>query len=83
MVVNVLLITNVTIKSTRKDDIYIGNRVNEFIEYYNNYQGEKVEIKLNHMGLMGALYNLDDLDIKNYVLNQEKEFETEGYFFKY
>ena len=83
MVVNVLLITNVTIKNTRKDDIYIGNRVNEFIEYYNNYQGEKVEIKLNHMGLMGALYNLDDLDIKNYVLNQEKEFETEGYFFKY
>ncbi len=83
MIINASLIFYVTIKDTHKNDKYVGNKINEFLEYYNNHEEENVEIKLNHMGYQGALYNLDDLGIKNYVINQDKELEREGYFFKY
>lgn len=83
MVVNVSLVAYVTVKSTRESDVYIGKRVNEFLEYYNNNSNEELEIKLNHMGLQGVLYNLDDLGVKNYVVNQEKELKKEGFFFTY
>ena len=83
MIVNISLVTYITIKNTRSSDIYIGKRVNEFIEYYNEHTEEGIEIKLNHMGLQGVLYNLDDLGIENYAINQERVLEHEGYFFNY
>ena len=83
MIINVSLVAFTTIKNTRLNDDYVGKRVNEFIEYYNQHKENKLEIKLNHMGLQGVLYNLDDLGVKNYVINQEKELTKEGYFFNY
>ena len=83
MIINVLLVTYTVFRSTIRTDRYLGERVNQFVEYYNNHAEEGIEIKLNDKGLQGALYNLDDLGIKNYVVNPEMEVQSEGYFFKY
>lgn len=81
MLVNSLMVLYTTIKSTKASDEYIGKRVNEFIQYCQN--NENVEIELNHSGLQGVLYNLDDIGIKNYVVKKDIAVENEGYFFKY
>lgn len=81
MFVNVSLVSYTIVKSTKASDAYIGNRLNEFIQYYR--QNENVKIKLNHLGLQGVLYNLDDLGVENYEENQNIETSREGYFFTY
>ena len=42
-----------------------------------------VEIELNHSGVQGALYTLDDLGVKNYTIKEKIDNSREGYFFKY
>lgn len=81
MFANASIVLYTTIKSTKDNDAYIGKRVNDFVQYC--HDNEKVEIKLNHIGVQGALYNLDDLGIKNYEVKEDIELEKEGYFFKY
>lgn len=81
MLVNVSLVTYTTLKSTRANDIYAGNRINEFVQYA--HDNEIVEIKLNHSGVQGALYNIDDRGVSNYIVKDEIDTEREGYFFKY
>lgn len=84
MFVNVGLVTYTTIKSSKTTDKYIGDRINEFIIYYNEHAEEGIEIKLNHMGLQGVLYNLDDLNIQNYTVNEElTDLTRDGFMFKY
>ena len=50
-----------------------------------NYAKSKktVNIKLNHHGVQGIQYNLDDLNINNYVLSEDESLEKDGYLFKY
>lgn len=81
MLVNVSLVTYTMLKSTRANDIYVGNRINEFVQYA--HDNEIVEIKLNHSGVQGALYNIDDRGVSNYIVKEEIDTEREGYFFKY
>lgn len=81
MFINAGLVFYTTFRSTRNNDAYIGRKINEFVQY--SHDNEKVNIKLNHIGVQGALYNIDDLDIKNYEVKDEIESEKEGYFFKY
>lgn len=81
MLINVGLIFGVNIKSIKDNTIYIGNRLIEFKSYVQDK--ENVDIKLNHWGLQGALYNLDDIGIHNYTVKDEIMGENEGYFFKY
>lgn len=81
MFVNVSFVTYTTLKSTRANDIYVGNRINEFVQYA--HDNEIVEIKLNHSGVQGALYNIDDRGVSNYIVKDEIDTEREGYFFKY
>ena len=81
MFVNVSMVSYTIIKSTRNTDAYIGKRMNDFIQYC--HDNEKVDIKLDHIGVQGALYNLDDKGIKNYEVKEEIMGDREGYFFKY
>lgn len=81
MIVNVVLVSYTVLKSTRANDIYVGNRINEFVQYA--HDNEVIEIKLNHSGVQGALYNIDDRRVTNYIVKDDIEAEKEGYFFKY
>jgi hypothetical protein len=54
--------------------------VNDFRYYASEH--EEVEIKLEHHGIQGVQYNLDDLNISNYKLVEEDK-KTMGYGFKY
>lgn len=81
MFINASLVCYTIIKSAKENDKYVGNNLNTFLEYYR--QNENVQIKLNHLGLQGVLYNLDDLGVESYTENQEIDVERDGYFFKY
>ncbi|MCI8760720.1 MAG: hypothetical protein HFJ34_06400 [Clostridia bacterium] len=81
MIINASLVLGTTIKSTRNNDAYVGKKVNEFINYC--HDKETVEIQLNHIGVQGALYNLDDRGVKNYEIKEKIEGNREGYFFQY
>lgn len=81
MFINVGLIFKVNIKSIKDNTIYIGNRLKEFKTYAKDK--ENVDIKLNHWGLQGVLYNLDDMNIHNYTVKDEITGTNEGYFFSY
>lgn len=81
MFINVGLVTYTTLKSTKDNDAYVGQRINEFVQYC--HDNETVEIELNHSGVQGALYNIDDRDVTNYIIKETVEGEKEGYFFKY
>ncbi|CDE14461.1 putative uncharacterized protein [Clostridium sp. CAG:470] len=81
MFANAFIVLYVNTKSTRNNDQYVGNRLNEFLEYYRST--DNVEIELNHSGVQGALYTLDDLGVKNYTIKEKIDNSREGYFFKY
>lgn len=81
MIINSGLVFYVTVKSIRDNTVYVRNRLKEFETYVADK--ENVDIKLNHSGLQGVLYNLDDIGIHNYTVKDEIEGENEGYFFKY
>lgn len=81
MFVNTFMILYVNTKSARNNDQYVGNSLNEFLEYYRTIGN--VEIELNHSGVQGALYTLDDLGVKNYTIKEKIDNSREGYFFKY
>ena len=81
MFTNTCIVLYANVKKTKVSDQYIGNRLNEFLEYYRST--DNVEIKLNHSGVQGALYTLDDLGVTNYTIKDEIENEREGYFFTY
>lgn len=81
MLINVSLVIYANLKATRENDLYAGKKINEFVQYA--HDNEVVEIKLNHSGVQGALYNIDDRGVTNYIVKEEIEQEREGYFFKY
>ena len=76
-----ILILGVQMYSTRLNNGYIKGNMYEFIE--SSKENEKVEIKLDHHGAQGVLYNLDDLNINNYVLVDELDSERPAYKFVY
>lgn len=81
MFINVGLVSYTTLKSTKDNDAYVGQRINEFVQYC--HDNETVEIELNHSGVQGALYNIDDRNVTNYIIKETVEGEKEGYFFTY
>lgn len=81
MIFNSGLVFKVTLRNIKQNTEYAKNRIKYFKEYVADK--ENVEISLNHWGLQGALYNLDDANIHNYIVKEEVEGENEGYFFKY
>lgn len=81
MFINVGLVSYTTLVSTKNNDAYVGQRINEFVQYC--HDNETVDIELNHSGVQGALYNIDDRNVTNYVVRENIEGKNEGYFFKY
>ena len=81
MLINASLVLSTILKNTRDNDAYVGNRINEFVQYC--HDNEIVEIELNHKGVQGALYNIDDRGVKNYEVKENTGKNKEGYFFKY
>lgn len=80
-----LLINSLLILYTQVRFTYVNNGdkrrlVNDFRYYASEH--EEVEIKLEHHGIQGVQYNLDDLNISNYKLVEEDK-NTMGYGFEY
>lgn len=78
---NTALVLKVSISNMKTSTNYVRTKLQEFEKY--SKENEKVEIKLNDIVYQSILYNLDDLRINNYDVNQEKELEKELYFSKY
>lgn len=79
---NSFLVLNVQYSSIRNNDVYTKNIIFNFKQ--NALNNQSYEIRLNHSGLQGVLYNLDDLNINNYNIVKENEnLKREGYFFFY
>ena len=81
MLVNSILVCGTVLYSTKSNNAYIKRNINDSIQYFK--ENKNVDIKLNHIGLQGVLYNLDDLKIKNYTINQNIKAERDGYFYRY
>jgi len=65
---------------------YIKNKefntnLKEFKKYSKN--NKEVNIRLKHRGIQGIQYNLDDIKINNYNLEEDESLEKEGYYFYY
>jgi hypothetical protein len=78
---NTAFIAKISLSNIRITSREIKARLQEFKNY--SMENEKVEIKLNDIVYQSILYNLDDKQIHNYTVNQEKEGEREIYFSKY
>ena len=75
-----VLILGVQVYFSYRTNAYIRGQIKEFKEF--SKENEIVDIKLNHHGIQGIEYNLDDLGIHNYKL-VEYEKTTQGYGFNY
>lgn len=79
--INSLLILSTQYTNTKINNEYIKIRIKRLKDYYE--ENKKVKIKLNHHGLQGIQYNLDDLNIKNYQLSEDESLINDGYMFNY
>lgn len=82
LLVNSLTITYVALKGYVENTRYARNNL-KTVRLTSESQDEALKLQLNHAGLQGVLYNLDDLEIKFEVINEELENAREGFFFKY
>lgn len=78
---NTALVLKVSVVNMKRNTAYVTTRLETFSNY--SKENEKVEIKLNDIVYQSILYNLDDLEIDNYIVNQEKEVENDVYLFGY
>ncbi len=78
---NTALVGKVSVSNIKTSTNYVETKLKEFEKY--SKENETVEIRLNDIVYQSILYNLDDLEIDNYSVNQEKEVERELYFSKY
>lgn len=86
LIVGILIINSSLILKTQYNVIkssneYVKIRIDRLKTYYE--ESKSIEIRLNHHGLQGVQYNLDDLNIKNYTLSEDKNLKNEGYMFNY
>ena len=84
-IINVMPILYVQYKEATSNKEYIEIRKERFLNYIkaNIEQDEKIEIKLNHMGLQAIQYNLDDWNIKNIETVEKLESQNDVYMFIY
>lgn len=86
VVISVFALNSLLILASQAKNTYYNNKyINVHMEEFVNYAKSKktVNIKLNHHGVQGIQYNLDDLNINNYVLSEDESLEKDGYLFKY
>ena len=61
---------------------YVQIRIDRFKTYANENKNKKILINLQHHGIQGVQYNIDDLGVKNYKLTDKKQ-KNDGYMFTY
>lgn len=81
MAVNIGMIAYANFNHIAINNKYITQKMAEFKEYAQNQ--ETVEIKLNSKGFQSVCYNIDDIGVENYNVNQEIEATREGLYFTY
>lgn len=74
------LILGIQVYSTRRNTIFIKENLEKLVDY--SEKRGTVKIELEHHGVQGVQYNLDDLGV-DYTLDEERTKIRIGYNFKY
>lgn len=84
LILDSILILGVQFRSVQMNRKYIYYHMNDFVKY--SRHNKNVNIKLNHHGVQGVQYNLDDLKINNYTVVEDEskiKEKKDGYMFIY
>lgn len=81
MMFNIGLIAYSNFEYVIENNRYISRNLNEFKNYASTQ--ETVKIKLNEYGFQSVCYNIDDMGITNYVIDQNIENFKDGLYFWY
>ena len=81
LTLNTALVLKVSVSNMKTSTDYVSTRLEAFSNHCK--ENENVEIRLSDIVYQSILYNLDDLKIKNYTVNQEKEIGKDVYLFSY
>ena len=82
LIINSGLILRTQYHSIIGNNEYVQIRLDRFKIYANENKNKKVLVNLQHHGIQGVQYNIDDLGIKNYKLT-DKKLKNDGYMFTY
>lgn len=81
-IINSGLILRTQYHSITGNSIYARNRLSEFQTFVKENKNKDILVNLQHHGIQGVQYNIDDLGIKNYKLTDKKQ-KNDGYMFSY
>lgn len=81
MVVNIAMIAYASFNNILTSSKYVGEKLGQFRDYVQTQ--EVVIIKLNEEGFQSVCYNIDDLEVENYEIDQSIETTRDGLFFSY
>ena len=81
MVVNIAMIAYASFNNILTSSKYVGEKLGQFRDYAQTQ--EVVIIKLNEEGFQSVCYNIDDLGVENYEIDQSIETTRDGLFFSY
>ena len=81
MVVNIAMIAYASFNNILTSSKYVGEKLGQFRDYAQTQ--EVVIIKLNEEGFQSVCYNIDDLEVENYEIDQSIETTRDGLFFSY
>ena len=79
-VINSGLLLRIQYQSIKNNNWYAQSTLSSFQEYAKNHK--TILINLQHHGIQGVQYNIDDLGITNYKLTDKKQ-KNNGYMFTY
>ena len=81
-IINSGLILRTQYHSITNNNSYVQIRLDEFQTYAKENKNKEILINLQHHGIQGVQYNIDDLGIKNYKLTDKKQ-KNDAYMFTY
>lgn len=81
-IINSGLILRTQYHSITNNNSYVQIRLDEFQTYTKENKNKEILINLQHHGIQGVQYNIDDLGIKNYKLTDKKQ-KNDAYMFTY
>ena len=81
-IINSGLILRTQYHSITNNNSYVKIRLDRFQTYATENKNKEILINLQHHGIQGVQYNIDDLGIKNYKLTDKKQ-KNDAYMFTY
>lgn len=81
-IINSGLIIRTQYHSISNANQYVAIRLDRFQMYAKENKNKKILVNLQHHGIQGVQYNIDDLGITNYKLTEKKQ-KNDGYMFSY